>query len=202
MIETRLEEQELDRLAAELFRNHESQFIPRRPWVLVRVLPREHYYMNRILLPNTKSQNKPVHEGIVLQTWEPYTTQKTRHHNNYDFGVGVICIDDVVTVHTSEFVAGDHVCYPHWAGQPIPGWDERYYLCVPEQVNEDVGIDASRCILGKLNYPKESVSDQLALIMARAILIEDKPLETITATILEQFDVIPKNQSGKTTSGK
>lgn len=175
----RIEEQELDQLAIALFTKHESQFTPLHPWVLVRVLPREQR-VGQIWLPNNKSQNKPVHEGIVLSTWKQFTSQKGK-------------------LIQTELVPGDHVCYPHWAGQPVPGWDERYYVCVPEQVKESVGIDKTRVILGKLNYPKVSTKEAFKNVLVNCF---PNHLEDAIDVLHEHFDIVSKEGYSKTTSGK
>jgi co-chaperonin GroES (HSP10) len=177
----RVQEQELDRMAIELFTQHEAQFTPLYPWVLIRVLPREQRYMGRIILPDNKSQNKPVHEGIVLHTWMPRLDKKNK-------------------VMYSELHPGDHVVYPHFAGLPIPGWDERYYRIVPECVRPEKGIEWNGIIMGKLNYPRNSVRDELANIIPI-----DAPAGEHTQMILDEvfqkFDVVYKEQASKTLSG-
>lgn len=205
-VELRVAEQELDRLALELWAKHENQFIPLRPWVFVRVLPREHK-IGSLWTPDTKSTNKPMHEGIVLKTWEPYRTTKYKHSQILagDGKPYPIC-DDIVTYHKSDLKPGEHVIYPHFAGMPVPGWDERYYRVVPEHVKTDRGIDWNGIIFGKLNYPAESVREVLEELIGSGTDCEDNQsnhnFEEALNNILANFDVIPKTLGSKTLSGR
>jgi len=187
----RIQEQELDRLAIELFTQHESHFTPMHPWILVRVLPREQFYKGLIHLPDGKQQNKPVHEGIVLATWQPFTQQWREKRD----GEWVDCERE----RKSDFEIGDHVTYPWAAGMDAAGWDIRYYRLVPEHVRVHRGIDNNGIIFGKLNYPRESVADKLNLIIARAGM--NSSMSQISSAILKEFDVVSKEGYSKTTSG-
>ena len=60
-------------------------FIPKHPYILVRVLPKEHKTEGGIWLAET-SQNKVVYEAIVLDTWRPYDEER----NEYDEGTGLL----------------------------------------------------------------------------------------------------------------
>jgi co-chaperonin GroES (HSP10) len=200
----RQEEEELDRLALELFTKHESQFTPRFPWVLVRVLPREQQ-VGRILIADGKHSNKPVHEGIVLTTWQPYTTVKTKSYLTYSYTEATATrhTDDIVTRHECPVTVGDHVCYPHWCGQTVPGWDEKQYRVVPTHANTALGIEPNGIILGTLTYPKESVKERLEDILDNGFTtVNFSPVNKAVRKILEEFDVVYKEKGSKTLSGR
>lgn len=189
----RIEEQELDRLAIELFTNHETHFTPTAPWVFVRVVPREQR-IGLIWTPDAK-QNKPVHEGIVLALWKPYTQRWREKHN----GEWIDCEKEV----HSDFNIGDHVTYPHYAGMDAAGWDPKYYRLVPEHTRAHRGIDSNGIIFGKLNYPKMNVYQRLHQIVNGAA--ENHPMHAVSITvdnITKEFDVISKDVYSKTVSGK
>jgi co-chaperonin GroES (HSP10) len=190
-VESRLLEQEIDELALELFTTHETQFIPTHPWVFVRILPREQLYKGLIVLPDNKSQNKPVHEGIVLSTWLPFTHRWREQHN----GEWIDCEKEIHT----DFEIGDHVAYPHWTGMPAPGWDERYYRLVPEHTRTHRGIDMNAVIYGKIEYAKESVRDKLMELTQDN---SETSFYAIADIIMKEFDVVPKQQYSRTVSGK
>lgn len=84
---------------------------PRRDWVLLRVLEREQVTKGGIIVPGFE-QNKPLHEGIILATWEPWTEERTTRDEEGRTVVRVIH-------HRSELKAGDHVLFDHWAGVPV-----------------------------------------------------------------------------------
>lgn len=187
----RLEEQELDRLAIELFTNHETHFTPTHPWVFVRVLPREQR-IGLIWAPEFK-QNKPVHEGIVLSTWKPFKQEWRQKEND----VWVDCERE----RKSDFAIGDHVTYPWAAGMPISGWDETKYRIVPEHVREHRGIDHNGIIFGKLNYPRESIEERLAKLIDKSKKARN-PSAALLDLIRKDFDIIARDMYSKTTSGK
>lgn len=188
---TRIEAQELDKLAIELFTNHENHFIPTHPWVLVRVLPREQW-TGILWLPDGKQQNKPVHEGIVLQTWEPFT----QYWRQKQDGVWVDCERE----RKSDFAVGDHVCYPWAAGMNASGWDERYYRIVPEHVRAHRGIDHNGIIFGKLEYPRVSTEERVSKIVEEGMKARNK-IGAITDLLRKNFDIIYREQYSRTTSG-
>jgi hypothetical protein len=191
---TRIEEQELDQLAIELFTKHESHFTPTHPWVLVRVLPREQK-IGSLWLPDGKQQNKPVHEGIVLHTWRPFLQQWREKRD----GEWIDC----ERMRQSDFEIGDHVTYPWAAGMNASGWDERYYRLVPEHVRAHRGIDQNGIIFGKLNYPRVSVRERLKLLLElhKGYRDADMDIDSAITNILSDFDVVSKDGYSKTTSG-
>jgi hypothetical protein len=184
-------ERELDRLAMDLYEKHEAQFTPTHPWVLVRVMPREQF-TGLLWLPDTK-QNKPIHEGIVLTTWEPFTKHWREKHN----GEWIDCQAEIST----DFKAGDHVTY-HWSsGMPVPGMSEKMYRLVPEHTRAHRGIDSNGIIFGKLNYPQEAIKEQLFALLHDECAYGTNDKEVVNK-ILAKFDVVRKtNLYSRTTSG-
>lgn len=181
-MDIREKESLLDNIAVNIWQSHDTQFTPTPTWCLVRVLPREHMY-GRIIVPDGKQQNKPIHEGIVLQTWHPFTDLKGK-------------------IHKSEFKPGDHVCYAHWAGMDCPGWDTRYYRLVAEEVREHRGITRDGVIMGTIAYQQTPVRDELYGILADEHITEDSiSLNVIIETILKQYDVVRKVHGSKMVSG-
>src|SRR5476651_1845038 len=56
------------------------RFKPMRPWVLVRVLPKEHTTPGGIILAE-KEQNKIAYEGLVIEVWEPYEEIRRKRYD-------------------------------------------------------------------------------------------------------------------------
>lgn len=76
------------------------------PSIIVRVLPKpDHFGM--LILPEAY-RNKPVYEGVVMQTWEKKTIPTHK---------GVITVEPSVK-------QGDVVLFHHWAGIPVPGFND------------------------------------------------------------------------------
>lgn len=60
--------------AGEIYLRGGQRLTPLQPFVLVRVIPKEMVSAGGIMLPDVR-QNKPVAEGIVLETYRPYTQE-------------------------------------------------------------------------------------------------------------------------------
>jgi co-chaperonin GroES (HSP10) len=117
-------------------------FTPFPPFVVVRVLPKEHVTEGGIILSDT-AQTKTVYEGIVLQTWKPYVEvrdMKTEDGDN---------MGEYHIAHECSVNIGDRVAFPHSEGLPVGDLlDDRYYRLVREG---DEKFDYHR-ILGTLDY--------------------------------------------------
>ena len=122
------------------------RFTPMCPYVLVRVLPKEHRTEGGIWLADT-AQTKTVYEGLVLEVWKPYVEEqevvKTNVNNNERY---------TETKYIQRYCAveiGDRVAFPHSEGLPVGDWlDDRYYRLV----REGREIHDYHRVLGKLNY--------------------------------------------------
>jgi len=119
---------------------HENQmFTPMFPWVFVLVCQKEQQ-VGHIILPG--KQNKTVHEGIVLSTWRDKEVDRGITH--YD--------GHKVTRHEilhSDLKLGDRVCFHHFAGQPVPGFDADRFRVVRER---DWSAASEGGIFAKINY--------------------------------------------------
>jgi co-chaperonin GroES (HSP10) len=112
------------------------RFIPKSPYVLVRVLPKEHRTKGGIYIPE-QSQNKPVYEGIVLDTWRPWTEYRNKSETTIEIK------------HESVLKIGDRIAFPHSEGLPVGDWlYDRYYRLVRE-ANETYPYHT---VLGILDY--------------------------------------------------
>lgn len=118
--------------------------IPRHPYVLVRVLPKEHKTEGGIWLADN-AQNKPVYEGIVLSVWEPYQEER-RVYDKDGERIGTTFID-----HKCELEVGDRVAFPHYEGVSMQGYlDDKYYRLIRE--GSDQNQYPYMSVLGKLHY--------------------------------------------------
>jgi hypothetical protein len=168
-------EEELDKAALELWENKSFDIIPMYPWNLVRILPREQK-IGSLWVPDNKSVNKPLHEGIVLRTFKPKMYRWT------EYGI------EKERLLTSQYEPGDHVIYQHFSGIPA-GLDlyEKWYRYVPEyKIGDHSGI------IGTLNYEKESI---------RALMLEWLEHEGLVDNLMAEFDIVRKQKYSKTTSG-
>lgn len=122
-IKLETKEELLSRVCQEIYDECEQRMRPMYPWVLVRVLPKEHK-IGGIWLPENQ-QNKPIYEGIVLETWQKAGKQ-------------------------SEFKVGDRIAFPSFEGAPHPYLDDKMYRLVREVVNHK---DYPNCgIYGWIEY--------------------------------------------------
>jgi co-chaperonin GroES (HSP10) len=103
-------EKQIDLLLNQQYQESNVQFTPLFPWVFVRLCSKEQQ-RGSLWLPDS-SQNKTVHEGIVLSTWQPCTRVQDGHE---------IAL-------SSELHRGDHVLFNHFAGVPIEGRGSGYRL--------------------------------------------------------------------------
>lgn len=107
------------------------RIIPRHPYILVRVLPKEHTTPGGLILPET-DQNKPVYEGIVISTWQPYTERRAMEtKDGKSMGTYVI-------YHECDVKPGDRVCFPHYEGIALGEYlDNKYYRLIREGTDQN-----------------------------------------------------------------
>lgn len=161
-------EQEIDDLVQQRYALSRRTFRPLWPWVFVRVLPKEHMVGSVFTVGK---QNKPTHEGIVIDTWEP---------------------KDVDTV--SALIPGDHVLFNHWAGVPVEGFDQQLYRCVKEcawQIDKEGGIFAI------VEYDRKNKVREDLLSMLK----EGYSDSGLIDMILAEYVVAPKREGSITLSG-
>lgn len=183
---------ELTNLVTKLYQETEVTVKPMFPKVLVRLLPREQQTKAGLWLPDG-AQNKPVHEGVVLDTYESfwYDIWKSKLHYVAITSPTLLDEDDHIQAIWQECAVkpGDHVVFPHMALGITPVWpldDGRGdYRLVPEGE-----------ILGKLEYEKESTREWL-IESALVGLLPD-----MADKLLAQADVIRKDLVSKTVSGR
>jgi len=161
------------------------------PNVMVRVLPKD-MYQGRIYIPDVKESNKPIYEGIVIKTWNPREIP-TR------YGTRTL---------TSELKFGEHVLFPHFSGQPIPGMNEDKYRAVPEAqlktgqflFGNDTGV-----IFSKLDYKRPSVEDAFIEAYAKVSAVHPEAMEIHAKLLLEElrntFDLAVKVKKSITKTG-
>lgn len=106
-------EGQLASICQEIYCRGGRMMIPKYPWVLVRLLPKEQQ-SSLIYLP--ESQNKVVYEGIVLAVWRPFkkvysATQKSTLYPEYKLEG---------ELKQSQYKPGDRVCFGHFEGFPVP----------------------------------------------------------------------------------
>lgn len=173
------------------------------PWVLVKVLPKDQMYKGILYLPDApgkdKSQNKPVAEGIVLSTWHPFFTVAKKTRENL--------LGEPVVVWTqferkSNLKPGDHILFPHWAGQPAGELDAKEFRLIQEFSSYQPSPEPS-CIV---EHEDEPIKTQLEKLISQEAFDEafgyDVDIQATANRIMREYYVIPKNSTAKTLSGK
>lgn len=190
-----VEEMELDKQVLALFDSYNYEYIPTFPSLLVRVLPREQRY-GRLILPDNKSQNKPVFEGIVLRTWKPFNKEE-------GFAVRGLPKSMKGPIE-SQFKPGDHILFPHWIGVPMLGLHEAFYRSIPETFF--YGTEHGN-ILGILEYTKESVDTKIEAVLDWVIRssneLDKETIHRVAKQMLaDELDMVVKIKGSKTISGR
>lgn len=162
------------------------------PWVLVRVLPKEQMWKNSgIILPDigtgAKAQNKPVHEGIVLETWKPFWKQLRK--DSKESGQTVTSVKKA-----SGLTPGDHILFPSWSGQPPGFLDDKEFRLIQEISD----YNPSPVPFAKLEYDAEPVQSRIQALIDGS----DSDCKNLAQRIMDGYYVIPKNLSSKTVSGR
>jgi co-chaperonin GroES (HSP10) len=176
-------EEQVQALTEMLYATHSRRFVPRYPWVFVRVISKEQVYKGVIHLPASE-QNKVNHEGIVLATWKPIV--------KYD--------GELAWQKCSELKPGDRVLFPHWAGLPIvKEFKDTQYRIVKEcewLQSQEGGIFAT------VEYPERerSPSHKLREILNSSYCQGNK--ELIAECIEEQFLLVDRDEQSVTLSGR
>lgn len=189
--EMRKREAELDKQAIEIFSHYRlyAHVDLMMPNVLVKVLPKEMFSGN-ILIPDIKSTNKPIYEGIVLRTWLPQITYNKEGDHRW--------------IHSELFI-GDHVLFPHFAGQPVPGLDTDVYRSIPEGINKRGGIvfgNETGVIFAKVDYQRPSVEEVVARICGEFENLSDYFVLRLLRRLREEFDIVVKVKGSRTLSGR
>jgi co-chaperonin GroES (HSP10) len=193
-------EELVDRVLEKLFAEN-RMFRPMYPWVFVYTCKREQK-VGHIVLPD-HVQNKVVHEGIVMATWRPFTEE----HGTVDEKGRKL----TRTVQRRSLLErGQHVLFPHWAGQPISGYNPERYRVVKEC---DWKVDKDGGILGILDYDDKETMPSVVLRellgdMIRAEIDEkdwtvtDHFLGLLAAQVNEKFFLVDREIPSVTLSGK
>jgi co-chaperonin GroES (HSP10) len=185
-------ENEIDELVQGLYQSSTRQFVPRYPWILCRILQKEHVTRGGIVLPAT-DQHKPMLEAIVLVTWRPFTQERGKVlENGRKFSRTV--------VKQSQFEPGQHVLLPHWAGLPHYGLNDQRYRYVKEedwQEDKDGGIVAFVDYEDKANAPNAVLREMLA----DGIIEDQEVLAVLAAKIEQRFLLVDREAKSVTLSG-
>jgi co-chaperonin GroES (HSP10) len=191
------EENELNELVTKLYLDHEKTVTPLFPKVLVRLLPKEHRTKQGLWLPES-SQNKPVHEGIVLETYKPFWHDVWQSRESYVKITSPALLDEEEHLQAiwqeCAVKTGDHVVFPHMALGITPVWpldDGRGdYRLVPEGE-----------ILGKISYEVLTAEETLAELLDDTEYSSWEPKDWAN-WIAQHFDLLRKALTSVTMSGR
>ena len=164
-------------------------FTPMYPWIFVRVLQREQK-VGSIYMVEGPKQNKPMHEGVVLATWQP--CQRPIKGKLVDL--------------SPDVKPGDHVIFNHWAGLPVVGYNDKHFRIVKER---DWSTDKEGGIVGLIESdvtPEEELTNQLIDIMKAKYPLQllDNPrqqLHALAEALLKKYIVIDRDKPSVTLSG-
>ena len=207
----------------ELYKQHRS-FTPTYPWVFVRVLEREQKVGSIIV--SSIEQNKPVHEGVVLATWNPFVrsvsigkltdaqlaNNEPRKFDDYAI-TGPALLGAALGARTrmivmrSQFEIGDHVLFPHYAGAPIDGFTDKRYRVV----SEDCDFSTKGGIFARVDYDApdtsaHAVARQMVLDTFAEGVVPVQHADTVAAAVMakleQRFMLIDREWSSVTLSGR
>lgn len=136
-------ESELSFIAQQIYEMGERRIQPLWPWLLIRLVPKEQS-RNGLVLPENfgaSTQNKPLFEGIVLETWKPHWRRIKELGENKDH------------YRMSDLMIGDRVLFPSFAGVPVHFLDVNNYRLVREWT-----FDANGGVQGIVNYQKDELT--------------------------------------------
>lgn len=120
--------QRLANLCVDIYLSGKQRFIPLPPFVLVKVLPKDMVSEGGIVLPGVQ-QNKPVHEGIVLETYRPYEEEVVMTDRGFDSRGREYAEYHVGKIHREcSLKRGDRVAYPYYEGVPHKYLGDDYVL--------------------------------------------------------------------------
>lgn len=145
--ELELLEELFAKLAQKIYEKSESRIKPTWPWVLIRLVPKEQRHGSLYLPDNAgaAAQNKPLWEGIVLETWEPHWSRVRQLRDGTSFKAGERSEE---VWRQSDFKRGDRILFPHYAGlPPHEKLDSNKYRLVREWT-----FDTGGGALGILHY--------------------------------------------------
>lgn len=149
------------------------------PSIIVRVIPKPDKF-GMLILPEAY-RNKPVYEGVVVQTWEKKTVQTSK---------GEI-------VMTPTFKLGDIVLFHHWAGAPVPFVDdfgEEYRLIPDKHLFNKPGVldDAAPFVI--IDTDKENPKTYMKTILDESGLLPvGWTSDAIVSHLFKEFDIVPKH---------
>jgi len=141
---------------------------PKHPYILVRVLPKEHITGGGIILPETE-QNKPVYEAIVIETWKPWDETrevKKRFESEIRGEYQLSDHTEFVTIHHECTVKpGDRIAFQHFSGIAMYGYlDDKCYRLIAEDERQGPNTN----ILGTIDYDGDyDVAAQLRELTAK-----------------------------------
>lgn len=173
-------EEEIDARMQRIYDGAAQRWVPRYPWVLVRVLKRAHQLPSGIWLPDR--QNKTVHEGIVLRTWNAFKNKKNAEKK-------------------SLLAPGQHVVFSHYAGLPLQGMNEERYRIVRE---EEWGVESGG-IMAELDYEgrEQRAGEKLKkLLFADGAREGDYDIDRVVPLIEQQFLLVDRDGEAVTISGR
>jgi co-chaperonin GroES (HSP10) len=171
---------QIDDLINQQYQESAVSILPLFPWVLLRVCKKEQE-RNGIWLPDS-IQNKTLHEGIVLSTWQPCQRIQNGHTINL----------------SSELQRGDHVLFSHFAGVPLEGRGSGYRL-----VKECAwAADKEGGIITTVEYKEQHTGPVEKLGKLIADWGAEEFAQEILKIVTKHFILVDKNTPSVTLSGR
>ena len=149
-------------------------FTPRYPYCIVEELPRRREHGSIVL---TDDANKPLYEGIVIETWKPFEETRTEKRDGHKV--------EIVINRKSEFQPGDHVLFPHWAGNADPSNKAIHFISERMQDYNNGG-----CLIAKIE-PKEpeTIRNRFTNLLLK---LGGKLYTEVADDLLKEFVIVPR----------
>jgi co-chaperonin GroES (HSP10) len=203
---TQQEEYSLRELATKQYLEAGIHVMPLFPKILVRLVPKSFVTKGGIVLPGDREQNKPTHEGVVLETYKPFKQKvRSKMEDWYCTRSEEVLLDEdgkyIEIQQTCEVQPGDHVLFPYMAPNITPVWPL-------DEGKGNYRLIEEGHVLGKIEYSRHTDEVWLKALLLDAFEKEEaqgngfRGVDSLVRTILQNADVIRKDYISKTTSGK
>lgn len=203
----------LRKLVNELHDQATQSVTPRYPMILVFALPKASM-QGRIYLPD--QQNKPIHEGIVLRTYNPFY-RHLRITRGVEGTEGSGISEELKVLVEPSVKVGDHVIFPHASGIPVMHMNMNQhsglsshgdFRLIRDDITEQGGMLYGG-IMGVLEYTTDDLKEELKKVIlnnrisnkATTIDIPKESELKVVQAITDHFILLDRALRPRTTSG-
>lgn len=149
------------------------------PSIIVRVLPKPDQF-GMLFIPD-QYRNKPVYEGVVMQTWQKRTVVSRGKELHL----------------TPTFKQGDLVLFPHWAGQPVPTFDDdkgvEWRILTDKSVFNKPGVLDDPSPFCLIDTNSENPQKKMIALLTDHLNTVSPKLDVVNA-LFKEFDITIKHK--------